>query len=176
MIVTDSFGFNDEGAISLPRGRPGLGAFVVDIQKALKAKSRMHEIARATPVTAPELLTTFILGTSELTRAITMVELEKRAAKRELEISESIFMLERCETYLKTKNIKSSVDTRESAVKLDPAVKSAQEVFDLLESMLEYLYHEYKDLERAYYGVKEVCSMFMKAPSERARGDYEQYD
>ena len=91
---------------------------------------------------------------------------------RELDEARAIFVMDHAEEVLEKKKIKSSVDAREAASKLDPDVKAAQSRVDILETISEYLQNKRKDLERVYYGSKALADMHLSTPDKRNYGGH----
>lgn len=163
-MITDSFGLSSDASLTLPRGRKGLAPFTLDLTEVEKAEKMIPAMQRSNPMTFPDLATVYNIGICTLTRIISIVELESKDAKRGLDEARSIFMLDFSEEILLKKKIKSSVDTRDAASKIDPAVKEAQEKYDILTTISEYLQNKRKDLERVYYGAKTLADMHMSTP------------
>lgn len=167
--MNEGFGVSDI-ALILPRGRKGLAPFKLDLTEVVAAEKRIPEMQRSNPITFPDLATVYNIGICTLTKVIGMVELECKDAKRELDMAEAIFVIDHAEGILKQKNIKSSVDARNAASKIDPEVREAQERYDILITISEYLQNKRKDLERVYYGAKALADMQLSTPDSKNYG------
>lgn len=157
-----SFGNNE---IVIPKGKKGSEYMTVDLSAVYVVESRIPEIQRSTPVTLPELVTVFITGLLQITRIIALVELETKEAKRVLEHTKAVVLLERVEAILKEKSIKSSTDTREAAILLDPEYAEAREKYDILTAIQTFLAGKHNAIENAYHGAKKICDVFIKVPT-----------
>jgi hypothetical protein len=163
-MIDDNFGLSSDAALTLPRGRKGLVPFRIDLTAVLAAEKRIPEMQRSNPMTFPELATVYNIGICTLTKIISIVQLECKDARRELDEARAIFRLDLAEGILASKKIKSSVDARDDASKLDPDVKSAQSKYDILSTIDEYLQNKRSDLERVYYGAKNLADLHTKIP------------
>lgn len=163
-MITDEFGFVSNKELQIPRGRRNLSPIRLDLTAVANAESRISEIVRATPITLPDLITCYTIGLSSLAKIIAIVEMESRDAKRELEIAEATFNLDFAEGVLAKKGVKSTVDARNHACKLDPAVRELQEKSDILQTTLTYLYNKKGAIELAYHGCKKVTDIYLKQP------------
>lgn len=164
MIIQDNLGLTDEGYLVIPRGKKGLQPLSINLKLILASESKIEEIRRATGTTLPDLITSFILALNHLAKAIAVVELECREAKRYLDESKSVALLEKVEEVLRTKNIKSSADTREAVIILDPEVRDAQGRVDTLTAIQTFLYNKHGVIDRSYHGAKKICDMYLKTP------------
>lgn len=169
-IITTELGIED-GKLILPRGRSGVGGvLIIDIREIDQYEGRIAEIARATPLTLPDLITDFNLAIAKISRAAVQVEIELRNAERALSEAKSCAILERVEDFLRAKNIKSTSDTREAAIDADVDVKMAKEKVDILKAVSTFLKDKTKAFEMAYYGAREVTRMNTKTPDQRLTG------
>ena len=163
-LITDEFGFISSQELQVPRGRKNLSPIRLDLTDVSRAESRISEIARATPIMLPDLITCYTVGLASLAKVIAIVEMESKVAKMELETAEATFTLDFAEGVLAKKGIKSSVDARQHACRLDPAVREFQEKLDILSTTLTYLYNKKSAIEMAYHGCKKVCDVYLKQP------------
>jgi hypothetical protein len=169
-MITDTLGFSDETTLTLPRGRKGLPPFRLDLTNVVNAEKLIPAMQRSTPITFPDLATVYNIGICALTKLISIVELECKDAKRELEEAKAIFKLDKAEDILALKKVKSSADAREDASKRDPEVKECQEKYDILLTTSEYLQNKRNDLERVYYGAKNIADLQLKVPDNTNYG------
>ena len=165
-MITDNFGITSNGNLIIPRGKLGLSPIELDLQEIIKAERKVPEMARSTPITLPDLITTFNVAIIVLAKAISIVELERRDAKRELEFAESIFTLDYAEEVLSQKGIKSSVDARKAAANVSPMVIGPQQTYDILTTASEYLQNLRSGLEMAYHGAKKICDVYVRTPDQ----------
>lgn len=156
MFTNDQEGF---GILVVPRANKGLQPIVLDLKEVNLAESRIEEIGRANPLTLPDLISTFNLAMVRLTKMISGVELELRNVKREKEEFEAIARLDKVEEFLEKKKVKSTTDTRDAAVILDPEVRELRAKYDTLVVISEFLGAKLKNLEYAYHGAKKVCDV-----------------
>ena len=170
-MTQDGLGLTDI-ALVLPRGRKGLAPMHLDLTEVVAAERRIPEMQRSNPMTFPDLATVYNIGICTLTKLISLVELESKDARRELDEARAIFVLDHAEALLEKKKIKSSVDAREAASKLDPDVKEAQQRIDILVTIVEYLQNKRKDLERVYYGAKALADMHLTTPDKKNYGGH----
>ena len=173
MIITDNLGFNERRLI-LPRGKIGLSPLELDMTKIFEVESRIREIERSTPATMPNLIADFILGSIEASRLVALIEMELKEAQHSMDKANAIALLERAEDILKAKNIKSSADTREAAVNLDPDVRDARYRVDVLKTMSTFLMAKKDAIEMAYHGAKKICDIYLRSPgsiSDHAGGE-----
>lgn len=171
MLIKDNLGLTDEGHLVIPRGQKGLPPISINLSAMFKAESRIPEIQRSTMVTLPELITTFLLARSSLANAIATIELEFRAAKRSLKEDQSVALLDKAEDVLKLKNVKSSSDTREAAVILDPDVRNSQQRLDDLTALQTFLTNKNDVMKDAYDGAKKIADMYLKVPYSSTSGE-----
>src|ERR1017187_2395366 len=106
-MIVDEFGFLPDSKLLLPRGRKGLPPFTLDLSAVSTAEKRIPEMARATPLMLPDLITAYNIGILALARLICVVELETKDARRELEDSKALFIIDFADDILRQKNIKS---------------------------------------------------------------------
>jgi len=135
----------------------GKSTFKLDFTKLNQVESRIEEVRLANPLTLPDLIVDFTVAMSKAADLIGQVEVELRTAQRELDITESIALLERVEMVLKDKKVKSSADTRKAAVALDKEVMAARERVDVLTAVSKLLSNKRLAVEMAYYSAKKVC-------------------
>jgi hypothetical protein len=135
----------------------GKDTFVLDFTIINQLESRVEEIRVANPLTLPDLIVDFTVALSKIGDLIGQVRVELNSAERELEITESISLLERVEESLKNKKVRSSADTRKAQVAVDPEVLKAKERRDILIAVMKLLENKHDAIEMAYYGAKKVC-------------------
>ena len=163
-MIENNFGLSDDASLILPRGRKGQPPFTLDMTYILMAEKRIPEMQRSNPMTFPDLATVYNIGICNLTRLISIVQVECKESRRELDEARAIFRLDLAEEILAKKKIKSSVDARDDASKLDPTVKECQSKYDFLSTIDEYLQNKRSDLERVYYGAKNLADLHIKTP------------
>lgn len=163
-ITEDGYGLGSETLLMIPRGTPNLPSIKMDMTEVYRIIGRTSEIERVTPATYGELVTDFNMGMIQLNRIIGIIELELGEAENWLEMAQATALLERVEERLKLKNVKSSTDTREAAVKLDPEVIEATRKRDALKAISSYVGGLKHSLDRAYYSAKEVTGFTSKDP------------
>lgn len=164
-MIDENFGLRDDASLVLPRGKKGKLPFVLDMTAILEAERRIPEMQRSNPLTFPELSTIYNIGICTLTKCIAKVQVECLEAKRQLDETKALFRLDMAEAILAQKKIKSSVDARDDASKLDPNVQEAQAKYDFLSTIEQYLQNKHKDLERVYYGAKYVADLHSNTPN-----------
>lgn len=170
-MTNDGLGLTDI-ALVVPRGRKGLDPMHLDLSEVVHAERRISEMQRSNPMTFPELATVYNIGICTLTKLISLVELESKDARRELDLARAVFIMDHVESILESKKIKSSMDTREAASKLDPDIQQAQQRVDILVTISEYLQNKRKDLERVYYGAKALADMHLGTPDKKNYGGH----
>lgn len=151
----------------IPRGRPGLPAISIDLTRIIQIENRIPEMARASLVTAAELIMEFNSGMLHLARAISLVELELYDAEQALEEIEAESLLDRVEKVLASKNVKSSADTRAAALAIDQEVRSARSRVSGLKVTADYLRSRMKAVEYAYHGTKKILEINNRLPGEK---------
>lgn len=164
MIIENNLGLTDKGLV-IPRGKAGQTPIEIPLKEIHDIEARIPEIQRSTPVTLPDLVTQFTLGILKMSKILAMVDLEVREAKRTLEHARATCLLERAEDILKKKSVKSSTDTRDAAITLDPDVVTAQDRLDCLLAVQAFLSGKNNAFEMAYHGAKKICDVFIKTPS-----------
>lgn len=175
MIVTDSLGISGE-SIVIPRGKRGLSPMTISLTEVHKIEAKIPEIRRSTPLTLPDLVTSFILGMSQMSRIMALVEVELRDAKRSYEEMRAVALLEKVEKVLQDKKIKSSTDTREAAIVLDTDVKDARIALDMITAVQSFLAGKHMAIEAAYHGAKKLCDVYLKTPYSPNLGGEKQYE
>lgn len=163
VITEDGYGLGSETTLIIPRGL-NLAPIAMDMTEVYRIVSRTKEIERVTPATYGDLITDFNMGMIQLNRVIGIIEIELGEAENALEMAEATALLERVEGVLKAKNIKSSTDTREAAVKLDQEVIAATRKKDALKAIAAYVGGLKHALERAYFSAKQVTEFTSKDP------------
>jgi len=158
---------NQNNQLIIPRGRPGLPAISIDLTKIIEIENRIPEMARASVITAAELIMEFNFGLLHLSRAISLVELELYDAEQSLEETEAEALLDRVEKVLSFKNVKSSADTRSAALALDQEVRSARSRVSGLKVTVDYLKSRMKAVEYAYHGTKKILEINNRLTSEK---------
>lgn len=169
MIIEDGLGISTDYLL-IPRGKKGLEPKKVYLKDIHDIEARIPEIQRSTPITLPDLVTQFTLGILKMSKILAEVELEVREAKRTLEHARAVALLERVEDVLKKKSVKSSTDTREAAIVMDPDVATAQDHFDCLTAIQAFLAGKNSAMEMAYHGAKKICDVYIKTPSSPLYG------
>lgn len=164
VVSQDGYGLGSETTLMVPRGNSGLPHMSFDMTEIYRIVGRTKEIERVTPATYAELITDFNVGMIQLNRLIGLIEIELNESVNNLEMTESIALLERVEDYLKSKNLKSSTDTREAAVKLDKDVQDALRRRDALKAIQSYVSGLKNSLERAYFSAKQVSDLVSRDP------------
>jgi hypothetical protein len=167
LINLDSMGSD---LLIIPRGRPGLSPLKMDLGDIRRIADRLPEIKRATAMTLADLIVDFNIGLLRLAKAISIVDLELKEAEMQYKEVKSMAILEKIELILKDKGVKSTSDTREAAMYLDPAVKEARGRMDLLTVVSTYLRDQHHAFELAYNGAKKICDIHMKSPSATYSG------
>lgn len=162
--MDNGIGFNGNTLI-IPRGKKGLTPISIDLTEINRIESRIPEIERSTMSTLPNLVTIFIVGMGQVANVIALLELELRSAKNSLEEFRAVALLDKAEDTLKSKNIKSSADTRDAAVVLDIDVKEAKEKVDFLTAISALIYSKHSRFEYAYNGAKKVFDAYIKTPN-----------
>jgi len=173
MIIKDTFGLTSDGELIIPRGNSNMPPVAIEMRTILEAESRIEEIRRSSDKTLPDLVTVFLIALGKLANSIAVVELELREAKRLLDEAKAIALLEKAEELLKSKGIKSSADTREAAILLDPQVRECQARVDALTATQAFLYNKNALMDRAYHGAKKICDVYMKTPYSKVYGGEE---
>lgn len=163
-LVTTDYGLGSETVLQIPRGHKGLVPIVFDMTDIYRIVGRITEIERVTPATFGELVTDFNKGMIQLNRLIGIVEIELKEAENTLDMAESVALLERVEDYLKIRGIKSSADTREAAMILDPDVQEARRRKSALLAISEYVKGLKEAIERAYFSAKQVAEFTAHDP------------
>lgn len=164
MIIDNNLGLS-EHALIIPRGRKGLDPLKLDLKDVHDIEARIPEIQRSTPITLPDLVTQFVLGILKMSKILAMVDLELREAKRALEHARAVALLERAESVLAARKVKSSTDTREAAINLDVDVNEAQNKVDCLTAISAFLAGKNSAIEMAYHGAKKICDVYVRTPT-----------
>lgn len=164
MIIEDNLGLSEHHLI-IPRGKAGMDSLKLDLKDIHDIEARIPEIQRSTPITLPDLVTQFVLGILKMSKILAMVDLELREAKRSLEHARAVALLERAESVLAARKVKSSTDTREAAINLDVDVGAAQNRVDALSAAYAFLSGKNSALEMAYHGAKKICDVFLRTPT-----------
>lgn len=161
----DNTGLGLEGnSLTVPRGRRGLPPLTLDMENIYTSFNKIKELERATPMTLANLMTSFLLGMAQLSKIMTLVELESKDAKRELERNSAIALLEKVEGILEKKKVKSTADTREAALALDPDLVESKEKYDMLIAVSSFLHNKYSELLNAYHAAKKIADIWSRSP------------
>lgn len=144
--------------LELPTGN-GKETFKLDFTELNQFESRIDEVRRANPLTLPDMIVDFTVAMSKVASLMGQLEVELKSAERELDMAESIALLERVEPILKEKKIKSSADTRKAQVTLDEDVKKARERVDILTAVSKLLSNKHQAVEMAYYSARKICEV-----------------
>lgn len=160
------YGLMQSTILTIPRGRKGLPALQIDIQEISNVLKRVSELERMTVYTYPELITKINGALIQAARLTAIIDIECREAANSLDVAEAIARLERAEAVLSQKGIKSSADTRDAAVTLDPDVQDAIQRRDALNALSEWSRNVRMSLERMYYTAKQIVEL-----SARMTGD-----
>ena len=156
-----------EGILMIPRARAGMPAISIELDRIKEVEARIPEIARATPISAIELITAFNEGILHYARAISLIELERKEAQQAMKEAEAYCLLEKAEEVIKSKGGKSSADLRNAVVDLDPDVRDARNRYNTLSTYSTYFSQRMQAIEMAYYGAKKVLDVNMKLPDEK---------
>lgn len=165
MIINDNLGFGGEHVLTIPRGRKGLAPLSIDLSKLYEIEAKIPDMERATLATFPHLITQFTIGMSEVIRVVAIVEMELNDAERFLKESKALALLDRSEDVLRSKNMKSSSDTRDAAVILDPDVREAQEKVDILNALSSFFSSKRSVIENSYHASKKIFDAYIKTPA-----------
>lgn len=156
------YGLLESTTLMIPRGRKGLPALQIDIKEISDVLKRVTELERLTIYSYPELITKINSALIQSTRLTAIIEIEYREAQNALEVAEAVARLEKAEGVLQQKNVKSSADTRDAAVTLDPDVQEALQRRDALTALVEWSRHIRLSLERMYYSAKQIVELTSK--------------
>lgn len=151
-------------SLVVPKGNGAVEPIMVDISPVSNALRRVPEIQRVTTANAGELMSIFTSAMTNASRAMSLVELELLSSKRNLKIVRAISILDRVESVLAERKIKSTADTREAALDLDPDVAQAQERLDILTVLSTELYNNYTELKEALYSTKKALDASLQTP------------
>ena len=168
-IIQNNLGLTEEGLI-IPRGRKGLDPLSIHLKDIHDIEARIPEIKRSTPITLPDLVTEFTLGILKMSKILAMIELEVNEAKRTLEHDRAVALLEKADADLTLRKVKSSTDTREASIALNPDVMDSQSRLDALLAVKSFLMGKNNALEMAYHGAKKICDVYIKTPSSPLYG------
>lgn len=178
LLANESFAI-ESATIIIPRGRKGLAPITMDIQSITQVLSRIKELEALNVATYPEFITSINLALVQAGRLTALVEIEYKEALNSLDVAEAIARLEKAESVLQSKGVKSSADTRDAAVTLDPDVQEAIQRKDVLAAMFEWVKHLRVSVERLYFSAKQVMEfadkskLTMQAGSpESVNGEY----
>lgn len=169
-ISNDNCGILSSKYIMIPRGGKGLPPLQFDLTEINEMLSRTSELERLTPLTYPEFITKVNLALIQAGRLLSLLEVEYRDAQNLLNEAEAVARLEKAEEYLRVKGVKSSADTRDAAVTLDPDVKEAAHKRDYLLSLVEWAKFLKLSLDRMYYTAKQIIELTSTVTSINSNG------
>ncbi len=155
--------------ISLPRGN-GLKPLILDMTKVYEVESRIGEIAHSNPMTFPVLVSEFNLSYIQISKMVAAVQLEKAQVETMLNQAKSVALLDTVELTLANKKIKSTADTREAALHLDPQVQEFTQRLNMLEAVHTLLKDKAKGIEMAYHAAKKVAELNARIPDGSIKG------
>src|ERR1700677_914219 len=143
-------------SLVVPRGRPGLAPLFISLSEIHKIENRIQEIRGSNPATMPDLIADFNYGYILLGKAISKVQLELSEAEIAYNEIKSITLLDKVESILEEKGIKSTADMREAELLSNSEGIEAKRRIWLLKSYMSLLTNKAKSLEMAYKGAKEI--------------------
>lgn len=155
----------NSSVLTIPRGRRGLGSIRIDVNEINRVSNRITEIGRQTPETLPDLIMDFNVAILQLSKAIAMTDMELKDAQAELKEAKSLALLDRTESLLEARKIKSTADSREAVINIDKDVVDQQRRVDILNVTSVYLRDVHHAIKMAYDGSKKICDVFVKMPS-----------
>lgn len=167
---SDNYDILGSKYIMIPRGGKGLPPLQFDLTEIHEMLSRTSELERLTPLTYPEFITKVNLALIQVGRLLSLLEIEYRDAQNLLNEVEAVARLEKAEEYLRVKGVKSSADTRDAAVTLDPDVKEAAHKRDYLLSLVEWAKFLRLSLDRMYYTAKQIIELTSTVNSINSSG------
>lgn len=145
-----------------PSGDPNRTSLKFEMAEVLQVEARINEVAYVTPEKAPELLSTFNRTFLDLTRKISLVELERQKAVREANKRKSVVILDEAPRILREKNLTKdsnpagSADLREAVLNNDDPYLNLLERVDQISAIHELLRGKLKAIEMAYTSVKKI--------------------
>lgn len=157
-----------DNKLSIPRAKRGTESLIINMAEIYSIEAKIPEIRRSTMATLPDLITDFTLGVLKITNIMFGLELELRHAKRLLDSAKAVAQLEKVETVLREKNVKSSADTREAAIGEDIDVKALREIVDQLSAVQSFLEGKHSAFKMSYDGAKKIFDGFIRTPNPSA--------
>lgn len=148
----------------IPRGRQGLAPLSLDMTEVYRIERRIEEIRNANPETMPDLITEFTIGFIQVGKMVSCAQLELADAKMSLSEAKAIATLDRAEKVLAEKGVKSTADSREAVLALDPDVQSAQHRVAAIDACLNLLYNKLSAFEWSYQSVKKIGDIQSRMP------------
>lgn len=146
-----------EATYIVPSG-DGIGApLILDISAVVRAESRLSEVARVNPQTAPELLATFNDHWLRLDEIVGKLTLQRNIAAGALDDAKAEALLDCNDEIIRKKgHAKTSADLRDAVATLDPTVKAARSRLNEIKAVLSYVEGKRKAFENAYNSCKKL--------------------
>ncbi len=142
--------------VKVPGPKPGAPEIVLDLGDIMIAEQRQNEIARVTPIKAPELLSLFNGAWRDVDKFVKELTEARIQAERQLERRRASLLLYEVEEVLKKCDLSSTKDTRDAAIALDEAYIELQDRVDQITAAGEYLKGKLKSFENAFTSVKKI--------------------
>jgi hypothetical protein len=142
--------------IKVPGPKPGAPEIVLQLGDIMIAEQRQNEIARVTPIKAPELLSLFNGAWRDVDKLVKELTEARIQAERQLERRRASLLLYEVEEILKKCDLNSTKDTRDAAIALDEAYQELQDRVDQITAAGEYLKGKLKSFENAFTSVKKI--------------------
>lgn len=170
--MSDETGLASRTTLSVPRGYNNLPPMVLEMSEIYRIEDRISEIRLANPMNIPSLISDFLSGYIQVTKHLAKVQLEKSEAEIALREAKSICILDKAEAVLAEKKQKSTADTREAVLHMDPQVQAISQRLNMLEAVFTLLRDKSRALEMAYHGAKHVSTVQSHIPDSRNYGGY----
>lgn len=142
--------------VKVPGPKPGAPEIVLDLGDIMIAEQRQNEIARVTPIKAPELLSLFNGAWRDVDKFVKELVETRIQAERFLERRRASLLLYEVEETLKKCDLSSTKDTRDAVIALDVEYIDLQDRVDQITAAGEYLKGKLKSFENAFTSVKKI--------------------
>lgn len=158
--------------VSRPDGTTGV--YEMDLTDAYYAASRIEDMSRVNPHTAPELMCVLVRGYDILSNFLGNLELHLRRAEGAVEKIKARLLIDEIPALVKAKELSNSKDIRDALIEGNEEYQAAQDRVNQIKAMVKLLDGKRQALNMAHSSIKRMIgdtnfSMLGKAMNT---GDY----
>lgn len=142
--------------LTIPRGQKNLPPLLMDISEIVSALDLSRDLMGINIATYPQIISAINTALVQCTRLITTIDLELKDVSHNLEKAEAVVRLEKADSVISGKGLKTSADLRDAVVAIDLEVSELTNKKNMLVALLKYAENMKSDLERIYFSAKYV--------------------